>query len=465
MEKFKSYQDALLFESTSFLPSEVHKLSDESLGQYIRHHAKKRDYVWRLCVAERKKREKHQEILQLFFEEETITREPTDEGRINADIGHVVNEMLDQLPKNVWKSKTTTFLDPIMGGGQFIHEIVKRLRDAGHSEANIANRVFGFESDEVSVWQVSHRSEWKEHKDEPDPIGTFKDADYEDILKQNIKELKGMKFDVVVGNPPYQGTKALHQKFFNLGVDVLKDGGHLVFIQPANPYLNKKDVRKKDAEQEMLDNIQKYRTSVKFMEPSIFKTVHVATDLAITHLIKDPGNPELESVEYKDGTFYKNVELEEINGLSIGPKLFIKLSKKLDSYIEKNGSLIDVIERNPKQMKLRIAKIRGNKGTDDFYTFLPQDKSFWDGSDFGISVKNKKQRDNAASYLKSYIARFALGRVKIHQNLDRGELASVPLMDWNQSWNDEKLMKEFGITKDEYKEIRRVIPKYYDDVD
>ena len=32
----------------------------------------------------------------------------------------LVVEILDQLPKEVWTSKTSTFLDPAMGGGQFV---------------------------------------------------------------------------------------------------------------------------------------------------------------------------------------------------------------------------------------------------------------------------------------------------------------------------------------------------------
>lgn len=91
-----------------------------------------------------------------------------------------------------------------------------------------------------------------------------------------------MTFDVVVGNPPYVGGKALHQQFFVKACDLLKDGGELLFIQPAVPYVNNKDVKRKKPEVDMLKLVEKYETHINIITERVFDNAAIATGLAIT---------------------------------------------------------------------------------------------------------------------------------------------------------------------------------------
>ena len=93
---------------------------------------------------------------------------------------------------------------------------------------------------------------------------------------------------------------------------------------------------------------------------------------------------------------------------------------------------------------------------------MSRDRKYWVGeSNHGLAFDNETQVDNIASYFKTYLARFALALYKFNTAMI-GALGSVPLVDFDQEWTDEKLMAEWGITEEEYAEILKVIPAYYD---
>jgi hypothetical protein len=105
------------------------------------------------------------------------------------EIEGLVDEILDQLPAEVWTSTTTTFFDPAIGGGQFVNEIENRLRIFGHSDDNIKGRVSGCESSKLNVKYAVNKNKL---------VGNYEVCDFLE------KDFGNMKFDVIVGNPPYQ---------------------------------------------------------------------------------------------------------------------------------------------------------------------------------------------------------------------------------------------------------------------
>jgi hypothetical protein len=125
------------------------------------------------------------------------------------------------------------FLDPAMGGGQFLRGILDRAVALGVSREDMLPRLFGIER---SIVYVNH-AKWK--------LG---------LGGANLKvsscydpEVFGVKFDVIVGNPPYQnpdktkktanGRSAngtpLWAKFVEKTSSLLADGGYLALIIPA----------------------------------------------------------------------------------------------------------------------------------------------------------------------------------------------------------------------------------------
>jgi len=143
-------------------------------------------------------------------------------GRLKFEISNLVNQVLDQLPKEVWSSSVTTFLDPSMGGGQFVRAIESRLRKYGHSDSNIANRVFGYESNVMRVRFAVNKYKL---------IGTY-------VAKDLVKEPTNMQFDVVIGNPPYKnknetgGASSLWRKVITKSWGLLKDNGTMAMVTP-----------------------------------------------------------------------------------------------------------------------------------------------------------------------------------------------------------------------------------------
>ena len=150
-------------------------------------------------------------------------------SRMKFEIEPLVAEMLDQLPDSVWASDSTTFFDPAIGGGQFVHAIEQRLRAHGHSNTNIRKRVFGLEDSDLHIRYAVNK-----HK----LVGQYAKKPYEKFFELD----NTMKFDVVIGNPPYQDSKAhgkkttgngaLWVKFTVKAMDLVKDNGFLGFVIP-----------------------------------------------------------------------------------------------------------------------------------------------------------------------------------------------------------------------------------------
>lgn len=157
---------------------------------------------------------------------------------------HLVGEMLDTLPGHIFKNSSNKWLDPGCGKGQFSRQVLSRLDSGLRSEIkNDTERRQHIVRNMIHMVEINHEHEVSIKEE----FGSDCNLHVQDFLSLNLGE---EKFDVVVGNPPYNfnGLKKvptnnkLEKKadgitpwveFVQKAISLLKPGGYLLFIVPA----------------------------------------------------------------------------------------------------------------------------------------------------------------------------------------------------------------------------------------
>lgn len=200
----------------------------------------------------------------------------------------VANQMLDLLPQELFKNPDTKFLDPACKSGVFLREIAKRLLVGLEPQIpdlqDRIDHIFQYQLYGIAITELtsllSRRSVYcSKYPNSDYSVTKFDDAEgnirfrkikhtwengqcvycgasqevfdrdadlethaYEFIHLHNPKELKDMKFDVIIGNPPYQlnvgneggnssKAKAIYHKFISQAIKL--NPKYLCMITPS----------------------------------------------------------------------------------------------------------------------------------------------------------------------------------------------------------------------------------------
>ena len=163
---------------------------------------------------------------------------------------HLVNEMLDKLPKEVWENKNLKWFDPATGMGNFpiavylklMEGLKDKIKDMKARKKHILeNMLYMCELNKKNVLVCNQIFNFNNE---------YKLNLYEgDTLEFNLKKtFKIEKFDVILGNPPYnkggirshtgkqlgEKNETIWTKFIEKSFKWLKPNGHLAYINPLS---------------------------------------------------------------------------------------------------------------------------------------------------------------------------------------------------------------------------------------
>lgn len=475
---------------------------------------------------------------------------------------NLVNDILDLLPAELWSNPNAKFLDPVSKSGVFLREMAKRLMKGLETQIPdkqkrinhiFSQQLYGIAITELTAllsrrsvycsktangkysicetfndeqgnirynrmkhtWQNGRCIYCGANQSEYDRDESLETYAYNFIHTDNPEKIFNMKFDVIVGNPPYQlsdggfGTSAtpIYHKFVEQAKKL--NPKYLSMIIPARWYSGGKGMD--EFRDEMLKD-NRLRQIVDYPEAiDCFPGVQIKG--GVCYFLWERDNKGL----CKVSTSRKGEIVSQMTRplLEKGCETFIRYNeaisilKKVQSLNEKSlkemisarkpFGLETTYKGKPKSFEnaitlyqnggvgyIKETEIKTNIGIIKFYkTLIPPLGSGSDsfphpilGKPFVVEpnsactetylvagvFKNRKEAENLAKYLTTRFLRFLVLLNKPTQHATSKVYTFAPIQDFKETWTDEKLYKKYGITDEEINFIESLVrPMDYDD--
>jgi site-specific DNA-methyltransferase (adenine-specific) len=473
---------------------------------------------------------------------------------------NLVNNILDLLPGDLWNNPNAKFLDPVCKSGVFLREMAKRL-DKGletqisdkHQRINhiFKNQLYGIAITELtsllsrrSVYgsktangkysfcetftdeQGNIRYELMQHtwqngkctycgasQEVYDRGVSLETYAYNFIHTEKPNKIFKMKFDVIVGNPPYQlsdggfgaSAKPIYHKFIEQAKKL--NPRYLTMIIPARWFAGGRVGELSKFRDEMLHDTR-IRVIHDFINAGdCFPGVEIKG--GVNYFLWDRDNRGKSKIYTHEGD--QIVSESERSLLEVGSTTFIRrneaipILKKVLNFHEESFSTIvsandpfgfDVREINsmvrikPKyklnkfensvhfyyngwkhkglgyidkkyikknngwinEYKLLVPKAIGigDCKTDLIKPIIPEKNSCCSETYIVIGPFHTKQSlESVLGYVNTKFFHFLVSLKKITQEARRGVYSFVPMQDFSESWTDQQLYKKYGLSNEE----------------
>lgn len=471
----------------------------------------------------------------------------------------IANRMLDLLPKEIWSDSKVKFLDPFCKSGVFLREITKRLLDGLSEEIPdmqkrldhiLHHQVYGMaiteltslvsrrslycSKDASSEYSISRFDEaagniafheiphtWNESTGKCIYCGASREVyergedkeshAYQFIHTDNPKELfNNMKFDVIIGNPPYQlndgggrdsAAIPLYDKFVQKAKQLAPH--FLIMIIPARWYTGGRgldDFRDNMISDTRMKVIHDYpETDDCFPGLNIrggvcyflWDSLYHGDCTIINHIkgkmiemkrpLKEANIPLLirynqsisimkKVLKFKEVSLGKYVSTSKPFGMRSNFSDFTSIQTEMHSVklyrfgengyvakkiIVKNENLID---------RYKVLVSKASPGGDEYphsivsQPIVSEPNSVCTETYLVIKdVDSRTEAENLVSYIKTRFFRFMMSLVKNTQNISKASYTFVPLQDFSHPWTDEMLYRKYKLSSDEIAFIESMI--------
>ncbi len=320
-----------------------------------------------------------------------------------------------------------------------------------------------------------------------------------------IKEGK-MKFDVIIGNPPYQtmdgGHGASAKSLYHTFVENAKElkPKHLSMIIPARWYAGGKglnDFRASMISDPSIETIVDYSNSMECFDNVDIKggicyflwTKNYNGDCLFINKSRTEENAKQRKLDqFKPFIIRQNKSISILEKITIFnyPNLSEKISSrkpfglptnfknytnnkidtysiygnKVVSYVEKK----EVVKKHESLNKWKVIIPKASDGSGEYpISVLGKpiviDKNSVCTETYLVAgfFETKKEAENFSLYLKQKLTRFLIGLIKNTQDMTKEKACFVPDLDMSKKWTDKELYKHFNLTSDEINYIESII--------